>query len=158
MAGIVLAILLLRVIAADAADTAKTADDRGKSLQVDEAHALRSYADVRALLDDFMKLNKGHIGYSVHGAFWNEMSYREFIEGNVPGVSDRATGKPLKILVIGNSRESNIIMALRGHVGSPFDRDTGSIGRMPPTGPYMHENDMNRLADWIDRGCPDVPQ
>lgn len=104
-----------------------------------------------------MKKNNGPIEFSPHGAFWNEMSYRQFIEGNLPEVTDRATGKPLKILIVGNARESNIIMALRGTKGSMFDRETGSIGRMPPTGPFMSDEEINQLADWIDRGCPDGP-
>jgi len=126
-----------------------------EQLQAKDAPALKSYTDVQALLNDFMKRNNGPIEFAPHGAYWNEMSYKQFIEGNVPEVSDPATGKPLKVLIVRNARESNIIMALRGTKGSIFDRETGSIGRMPPTGLFMSDEEINRLADWIDRGCPD---
>jgi hypothetical protein len=124
--------------------------------QARDASALKSYAEVQALLNGFMKRNKGKIEFAPHEAFWNAMSYRQFIEGNVPEVSDPA-GKPLKILVVGNAGESNIIMALRGTAGSIFDREKGAIGRMPPIGPFMSDEEIDRLADWIDRGCPDGP-
>ena len=132
-------------------------DARAQPLQAKKAPALKSYADVQALLNDFMKRNNGEIEFSPHGTFWNEMSHKQFIEGNMPDVSDPATGKPLKVLVVRNAKQSNIIMALRGTKGSIFDRETGSIGRMPPTGPLMSDEEINRLADWIDRGCPDGP-
>ena len=66
-------------------------------------------------------------------------------------------GEPLKILAVGNARESNIIMALRGTRGSVFDREKGAIGRMPPIAPFMSDDEIDRLADWIDRGCPEGP-
>jgi len=154
-ARIVFVILLAQTAAANAAEvTPPNVVPPGSAFN---APALKSYADVQALLNSFMKKNNGPIEFSPHGAFWNDMSYRQFIEGNLPEVTDRANGKPLKILIVGNARESNIIMALRGAKGSMFDRETGSIGRMPPTGPYMSEHEIIRLADWIDRGCPDEP-
>ena len=124
--------------------------------QASDSSALKSYAEVQALLNGFMKRNKGKIQFAPHDAFWNDMSYRQFVEGNVPGVTGPA-GEPLKILVVGNAGESNIIRALRGVRGSIFDREKGAIGRMPPIGPFMTEEEIDRLADWIDRGCPEGP-
>jgi hypothetical protein len=124
--------------------------------QARDSPALKSYAEVQTLLNSFMKRNKGKIEFAPHEAFWNAMSYRQFIEGNVPEVTDPA-GKPLKILVVGNAGKSNIIMALRGTAGSIFDREKGAIGRMPPVGPFMSDEEIDRLADWIDRGCPEGP-
>jgi len=124
--------------------------------QARDSPALKSYAEVQTLLNSFMKRNKGKIEFAPHEAFWNAMSYRQFIEGNVPEVTDPA-GKPLKILVVGNAGESNIIMALRGTAGSIFDQEKGAIGRMPPIGPFMSDEEIDRLADWIDRGCPEGP-
>jgi len=154
-AKIVVVALLAQAAAANAAEVkAPSVIPPGSALN---ALALKSYADVQALLSGFMKQTNGPIEISPHGAFWNEMPYRQFIEGDLPEVTDRTTGKPLKILIVGNARESNIIMALRGTKGSMFDQETGSFGRMPPTGPYLSDQDINRLADWIDRGCPDGP-
>ena len=124
--------------------------------QAQDSPALRSYAEVQALLNSFMKRNKGKIEFAPHEAFWNDMSHKQFIEGNVPGVKGPA-GEPLKILIVGNSRESNIIVALRGGKGSVFDSEKGAIGRMPPVGPFLSDQEIDRLADWIDRGCPGSP-
>jgi hypothetical protein len=124
--------------------------------QATVSHPVKSYAEVQALLNGFMKRNKGKIEFAPHDTFWNDMSYRQFVEGNVPGVTGPA-GEPLKILVVGNAGKSNIIMALRGTMGSIFDREKGAIGRMPPVGPFMSDEEIDRLADWIDRGCPEGP-
>jgi hypothetical protein len=119
---------------------------------------LMSYAEVRALLNDFVKKNDVPIEYAPYGPFWNTMGYKEFTEGNIPGVSDPATGKPLKVLVVNRSGESNIVRALRGVSRTVFDPVEGAVGRLPPTGPFMSPEDINRIADWIDRGCPNAPR
>jgi hypothetical protein len=127
-----------------------------KPLRLKEGQQLNSYAAVQALLNDFVKSNHVPIGSAPYGAFWDKMGYKEFTTGNIPGISD-AAGKPLKVLVNRNSRESNLIRALRGTRGSIFDPVEGAVGRLPPTGPFMHEDDINLIADWIDRGCPNKP-
>ena len=144
---------LMLLVASFVAAAFLTGDARA---QAQDSPALRSYAEVQALLNSFMKRNKGKIEFAPHEAFWNDMSYKQFIQGHVPGVKGPA-GEPLKILIVGNSRESNIIMALRGARGSVFDGEKGAIGRMPPIGPFMSDAEIDRLADWIDRGCPEGP-
>ena len=124
-----------------------------KPVRLKNGSQLNSYAAVQALLDDFIKNNNVPIGATPYGAFWNKMDYKEFVQGNIPAIADPA-GKPLKVLVVGNSRQSNIIMALRGTQGSLFDPVEGTIGRLPPTGPFMHTEDIDRIAKWIDAGCP----
>lgn len=115
---------------------------------------VRNYAEAQSLLNDYVRQNNIPIQFSPHRAFWNTMTYQQFTEGDIPGVSDPGSGKPLKVLVSKDSAHSNIIMALRGTAGTIFDPVNGSIGRMPPTGPFMSEEDINRLAAWIDSGCP----
>lgn len=71
-------------------------------------------------------------------------AYSEFINGNVPHVAK------MKILVVGDGKNSNIILALRGE--KPFD---GSVyPRMPPGGPFMAEYLIQEIAGWIDARCP----
>jgi hypothetical protein len=92
---------------------------------------------------------------TAHGAFWSTLSYTDFISGDVPNVIDPRTGKPLRILIPGNSAQSNIIMALRGTRGSPFDPNTGPFGQMPADGAgALSEAQIAPLAAWIDAGCP----
>ncbi|QIF06049.1 hypothetical protein G5S37_12135 [Roseimicrobium sp. ORNL1] len=115
---------------------------------------LNSYADVQALLDTFVANNNVPINLAPHRAFWKTMTYQEFITGNIPRVEDPDTGNPLKVLVVNDSKNSNLIMSLSGTPGTIFDPNTGSIGQMPPSGPFMDPADIARIADWIDRGCP----
>lgn len=90
-----------------------------------------------------------------HGAFWN-LPYNDFINGNVPKVKDPDTGLPMRILIPGSSAQSNIILALKGAPGSPFDPETGNFTQMPADGPPMFTDaEIAEIADWIDRGCPE---
>lgn len=128
------------------------------------AGTLNSYGDVQAYLIKTFTADIAPGGSNVeqdaannapHGAFWSTMTYQEFVTGNVPGVSDPNTGGPMPILVSGNSAQSNIIMALRGTPGSPFDPNSGAFGRMPADGaPFLTDDQIAPLAAWIDAGCP----
>ncbi len=88
-----------------------------------------------------------------HADFWKTMTYSQFVKGNVPGVND-PTGAALPILVVGNSQKSNIVMALLGSSGSIFDPNSGAIGQMPANFPAITPAAVQRLAKWIDAGCP----
>ena len=119
--------------------------------------ALNTYADVQSFITSVLTTNNeiGGIPFSPHKAFWSTLSYNDFINGNVPGVTDPNTGAQLPILVRGDSSKSNIILALKGAVGSLFDPNTGAIGQMPSNGPPMFSDaQIGLIADWIDRGCP----
>ncbi len=120
---------------------------------------INSYADVKKLFDNFVQQSQIPIGSAPHHDFWNQMSYEEFKNGDVPDIFDPDTNQPLnlKILVVGKSSESNIILALRGS-GPLFNPTDGSIGPMPPGGPMLPPEQIAELADWIDRGCPNGTQ
>src|SRR5215471_6296954 len=118
--------------------------------------ALNSYADVQNHLNTVIARLGSNIGGAPHGAFWNTMSYQEFISGNVPNVR-RQPGDPpnaqgnWKVLVVGDAAKSNIIRALQGD--PPFD---GSVfEQMPADGPpFFDPGDIQPLADWINAKCP----
>jgi hypothetical protein len=112
---------------------------------------LNSFADVQAFITQVMKDNQedGGLPASPHKDFWNQLTYSQFTQGNVPGVNP-----PLPILVVGNSAASNLILSLQGK-GPLFDPNTGTIGQMPANGPPMFTADqIKQIADWIDAGCP----
>jgi len=123
-----------------------------KALRVAAAPPLKNYAEVKKLLDDFVVTNGVPIQFAPHGDFWNTMTHAQFTTGTIPGVPGM-----LKVLITKNSKESNLIMALRGTKDTIFDPVTGSIGRMPTSGPFMSDEDINSIAYWIDQGCPDTP-
>jgi hypothetical protein len=120
--------------------------------------ALDNFKDVQAFITGVMEENKTEGApppKSPHKAFWLSMSYEEFTTGNVPGVKDPGTGNPLRILTIGDSASSNLILALRGE-GSLFNPNTGTFGRMPANNQIPFSDDqIIELANWIDKGCPE---
>jgi hypothetical protein len=94
---------------------------------------------------------------SPHFDFWNTLTYDQFVTGNVPNVRNPTNGQPMPILVKGDSQQSNIIMALQGTPGTPFDPNTGAFGQMPADGPpFCTPEQIQPVADWIDAGCPNT--
>jgi hypothetical protein len=122
---------------------------------------LKSWADVQALLT----ANSGQVSGAPHQAFWDTLTYDQFINHCVPDPNGQAGGPPcvtdqnpppppngrtFQILIKGNSTKSNIILALSGL--PPFD---GSVfQQMPDGGPYWTQPMIDELAAWIDAGCP----
>lgn len=115
---------------------------------------LQSFAAVQSFINEVLSRNneQGGVGFSPHKAFWNALTYEQFVNGNVPTVSDPNTGKPLPILVKGNSAQSNLISALQG-IGPIFG--PAEFGRMPANGPpFFSADEIASIAAWIDNGCP----
>jgi hypothetical protein len=118
---------------------------------------IKNYAEVQELLNAFVKAAGVTPGLAPHKVFWNHLTYEEFITGNVPGV----TNPNFKILEVGNSAKSNIIMALSGTAGSPFDPN-GTIGQMPQYNPPYNSGNPTQneviaaLKAWIDGGCKNI--
>ena len=105
-----------------------------------------NFSTVQTILDDFVKENNIPIAGAPHGTFWRRGSsedeqYQAFITGDaIPG---------FKIMVKGDSKNSNVILALSGR--APFDGS--KLPQMPPGGPYLEETDIQTIADWIDAGA-----
>ncbi|HEY2105019.1 MAG TPA: cytochrome c [Candidatus Binataceae bacterium] len=116
--------------------------------------ALNSFADVQSFITQVLvqSSQQGGLGFAPHKAFWNTLTFDQFVNGNVPNVPDTDTGNPIPILVKGNSAQSNLILALKGD--GPLFADTG-FGRMPANGPpFFSDDDIASIAAWIDNGCP----
>jgi hypothetical protein len=116
--------------------------------------ALNSFADVQAFISQVLKNNGEDASGAPHGNFWSSLTYEQFTnkdnqpgQGNVPGVDS------VQILVVGDSKNSNIIQSLRGQ--GLFDPKTGSYPQMPFGGPYFTEDQIAEIAAWIDNGCPE---
>lgn len=115
---------------------------------------LNSFADVQQFIDQVLIDNneKHGVGFSPHKAFWLNLGYDDFVNGNVPGVKDPTTGQPIPILVKGNSAQSNLILALQGS-GPLFS--PGAFRQMPANGPpFFTADQIASVAAWIDAGCP----
>jgi hypothetical protein len=117
---------------------------------------LNSFADVQTFITQVLSQNGdlGSVGRAPHKAFWTTVTYDQFVNGNVPGVSDPNTGQPMPILVKGNSPQSNLIIALLG-IGPIFGAN-GPIGQMPENGTPFSLDQVKSIAAWIDNGCPRI--
>jgi hypothetical protein len=118
--------------------------------------AITSFAQLQQFISSVLTQNgeSGGVASAPHKAFWSNLSYNDFVTGNVPGVTDPNTGKPIPILVKGNSAASNLILSLQG-TGPLFDPNTGAFGQMPANGPPMFTAaQIQEIAAWIDAGCP----
>jgi hypothetical protein len=80
--------------------------------------ALTSFAGLQQFLNNFVQNNNINIASAQHAAFWNNLSYSDFINGNVPGVQDPNTGNAVPILNKINGRydgpSSNLVTVLSG--------------------------------------------
>lgn len=112
---------------------------------------ITSYAMLQAYMNCMINLYSTDIASAQHHAFWNTLTYDEFINGNVPDIS-----QSVKILEIGNGEGSNFVLALQGK-GPLFDPNSGSIGQMPAngTGPWTSDQ-IQPLIDWINAKCPNT--
>lgn len=117
---------------------------------------LNSFADVQQFLTQVVADNHEVLllQNSPHKAFWNTLTFDEFVNGNIPHVHNPDTGDPIPILVKGKSDQSNIIMALSG-TGPIFGPD-GPVGQMPPGGTKFTADQITSIANWIDAGCPEL--
>lgn len=119
------------------------------------AVSINSYAELQTVLNDFVNSAGVTPGLAPHGVFWEDLSYQDFVSGNVPNVGS------YKIVEVGNAAQSNIIQALSGTPGSPFDPNSGTIGQMPqPSPPYesaspSQSDVIAAISAWINAGCPE---
>jgi hypothetical protein len=115
---------------------------------------LNSYADVQNFIKQVLTQNGdlGKVARAPHKDFWATMTYNQFVTGNVPNVSDPNTGKPMPVLVKGNSAQSNLIQALLG-IGPTFGVN-GAISQMPEGGTAFTLDQIKSIANWIDNNCP----
>jgi hypothetical protein len=116
---------------------------------------LNSFADVQQFLSRVVTDNHEtlELQNAPHKAFWNTLTYDQFVNGNIPHVHNPGTGDPILILVKGKSDQSNIIMALGGT--GPIFGPSGRVGQMPPRGTKFTADQIASLAKWIDAGCPE---
>jgi hypothetical protein len=111
--------------------------------------AINSFKDVQNFINQFLSDNHEASGVPTapHKDFWNSLTYTQFTQGTVPGVTDD-NDNPVRILIPNNSAASTIIQVLNG-TSTIFDQ-------MPANGPpFFSQPQVKELADWIDAGCPE---
>ena len=92
---------------------------------------------VRSILNRLTNANEGRPRHSGKGRFWNG-SRDDFVNGPIYGK------KPIEP---GDSANSFLIHILAG----PVD----GFSQMPPGGPYVSDQDLRYIKEWIDDGAPD---
>ncbi|MCB9825781.1 MAG: c-type cytochrome [Planctomycetes bacterium] len=111
------------------------------------------YAEVQALLEGLGKSAKT----APHGNFWQK-DYTTFVDFVFEHETE-AGMRSVRLLVPWHSAESNLVRAMRGEdliacVGS--QQVDMPVRRMPVGVPPLSDADTDRLAAWIDAGCPEV--
>jgi mono/diheme cytochrome c family protein len=101
---------------------------------------VNTYKDVQSMFDSYVSLNGIAISGSPHKKFWDNLTYQQFITGDVPYVSG------VKILKCGDSANSNLVNILKGSLPN-------GIPEMPAGGPYFPEEQIDSFAKWVDAGC-----
>lgn len=109
--------------------------------------SIKTYADVQSMFTDYVKFNGlgGEVkNGSPHGAFWNNMTYKEFTTGKV-----NAGGDSVKICdcVSGVPENSNIYNILKSSI-------SGNYPRMPAGGPFFPVAQIDSFGVWIKNKCP----
>ncbi len=122
---------------------------------------INNYTDLQNVLSALVANNQLQIGQAPHGAFWDGLSYEDFITGNVPHITNPvAPHGPYKYVEPGNAANSTIFQALSGATGTVFDPSFGDFGQMPqPSAPYdstppLQSDIIAALEVWINNGCP----
>jgi hypothetical protein len=111
-----------------------------------------SYAGVQALFRGLGKDGKT----APHENFW-ELPWAQFVTLRFPDYDDGGT---IRMVVPGDSRASNLIRALKDGRGIEVDLGDGNtlvkdIARMPKQAEPMKDEDIAKIARWIDAGCPE---
>ena len=132
----------------------RTAPPRGANTNTAPTSGAMGYAEVQQL---FAGLGKDP-GDAAHESFW-ELPYAEFVALSFPYNWDDPD-VTVKLLEPYDSKNSNLIRAMtngRGLVVTNADGTTArrNIAVMPKGGAPMGEDDVARLAAWIDAGCPE---
>ena len=112
------------------------------------------YADVQQYMKDLGKEARS----APHESFW-QFTREEFVKLVFP--IDWGEEASYRNLVVGDSAASNLIKALKDGKGIVVDNPDGTttvkddLGRMPKGGPYVSDEDIAKIAAWIDAGCPE---
>ena len=84
-----------------------------------------------------------------HGPFWRGVTKDRFVTMKVGG---------RKLVTPGDGANSSLVKSLRGLApfGSDLDPapDGANVMRMPAFLPPVSEEEIGRIAGWIDDGCP----
>ncbi|MFI0843230.1 hypothetical protein [Mesorhizobium sp. IMUNJ 23232] len=113
--------------------------------------AISSFDQLKAFIAQVMTDLGADAEFAPHEEFWSNLSYDEFINGNVPGIG----GQPVKILIVGDASQSQLIHSLKGE---GIFAAGGRFRRMPAGGPFMSDEQIAEIAGWIDANCPEHEQ
>jgi mono/diheme cytochrome c family protein len=132
-----------------------TEESAGGTTPTPQPAKVVGYSQIQALLRG-LKKDPGDAG---HERFW-DLPYKKFVGLDFPYSWDDPD-KKVRLLVPGNSKDSNIIKALTdGKNVEVRDETTGKvrrvdIPRMPKGGKPMAAKGIATIAAWIDAGCPE---
>lgn len=114
------------------------------------AGKINSYKEFQDFMDACCAKVGADPDSSGHGRWWIEMKYDEFMT--------TGTVKHKRIVAVGDADNSIMIRALRG-IPPDFAEDSATgFGRMPKNAmSFFDPADVEEIADWVGRGCPNPP-
>ncbi len=113
------------------------------------AGKINTYAEFQDFMDACCTKVSADPDLSGHGRWWRSMTHQKFVtDGKVKGE---------RIVAVGDPDNSIVIHALRGDTPDFAEDDSARFGRMPLGGTgFFDKADIDEIADWIKRGCPDT--
>ncbi|BBX44727.1 hypothetical protein GCM10009641_26820 [Mycobacterium cookii] len=106
-----------------------------------------NFKDVVAILDN--SVGGADADVVSHGPFWRDVTRDRFVDMKVGG---------RKLVVLGDGAGSNLVLSLKGEAPFGSDLDDPPVGavipRMPAYLDPVPAEDIDRIEQWIDDGCP----
>ncbi len=96
--------------------------------------SMRRWEETNGRSPKMSRVHDGPIGWSTKEQLLNSIAY---------GLRLIAEDK----IGVGKAEETNLVKILR--------RSIGGWRRMPSRGPFLPDQDINTIAEWIDAGVPD---
>jgi hypothetical protein len=113
------------------------------------AGKINTWAEFQDFMDACCQKAGADPDLSGHGRWWRIMDHQTFVT--------TGTVKGERIVKVGDPDNSIVIHSLRGDTPDfdPVDPNA-RFGRMPlNAASYFEKDDIDEIADWIARGCPD---
>jgi hypothetical protein len=115
------------------------------------AGKINTYAQFQDFMDACCVKAGADPDSSGHGRWWRTMDYTTF--------TTNGTVKGQRVVAVGDPDNSIMIHALRGDTPDFDDSNPDArFGRMPQNAnSFFDKADIDEIADWIKRGCPNGP-
>jgi hypothetical protein len=116
------------------------------------------YADILNYLTAIMNKGNNPVGDSPHGEWWLNLSYNDFLTGQVLGVNIMDSNNPLQsnfyvILTNPNGLQNQGMPQMPG--GGPFVTDAGYTATLPDNTTISGATIQANIQSWLENSFPE---